>query len=129
MRTVDRVVIRFGVLRQTSKWSRHPFNDELRLLRIDRARALGISDFDELVCSISMSGEVVVWSDESGREYSVRSLLPSILDGPRSIASQPEWNASLLMFEDSDLALLPGVELGGRLSSALDLTREQNAEH
>jgi len=129
MGAVDRVVIRFGVLRQTSEWSGHPFDDELRFLRNDRARALRISDFDELVCSISMSGEVVVRSEESGREYSVRSLLASIFDGPRSIASQPEWDASLLMFKDGDFTLLPGVELGGRLPSTLDLTGAPNVGH
>ena len=76
-----------------------------------------------------MNGEVVVRSDESSREYSVRSLLPSILDGPRSVTSQPEWDASLLMFKDCDFTLLPGVELGGRLPSASDMTGIPNVEH
>ena len=88
-----------------------------------------ISDFNKLVCSISMSGEVVVRSNEGGREYSVGSLLASVLDGPRSIASQPEWDASLLIFKDNDFTLLPGVELGGRLSRALDLAGTPNVEH
>ena len=88
-----------------------------------------IGDFDELVGSISVSGEVVVRSDESGREYSVRSLLASILDGPRCIASQPQWDAGLLVFKDSDFTLLSGVELGGRLPNALDLAGTPNTEH
>ena len=82
-----------------------------------------ISDFDELVSSVGMSGEVVVRSEKCGREYSVWDLLPSILDGPRCIAGQPERDTNLLVFKNSDFALLSGVELGGRLSSMLDPTR------
>ena len=128
MRTVYGVVIGFGVLRWTSEWSGHPVNGELRFLRNDRTETLCISDFDEFVGPISMNGKVVVWSDKCGREYSVRSLLPSILDGPRRITGQPEWDARFLVFKDSDFALLAPVELGSRLPGILDLTRIPNTE-
>jgi hypothetical protein len=128
MRTVYGVVIGFGVLRWTSEWSGHPVNGELRFLRNDRTETLCISDFDEFVGPISMNGKVVVWSDKCGREYSVRSLLPSILDCPRRIAGQPEWDARFLVFKDSDFALLAPVELGSRLPGILDLTRVPNME-
>jgi len=89
---------------------------------------LCVSDFDELEGSISKNGEMVVRSDEYGGEYPVWSLLSSIFDGPRCIASQPERDASLLMFKDSDFALLSGVELGSGLPSVLALSGTLNVE-
>lgn len=74
-----------------------------------------ISDFDKFVGSISKNSEVVVRSDKCGGEYSVRSLLSSIFDSPRRIASQPERDASLLVFKNNDFPFLSGVELGSRL--------------
>lgn len=129
MRTVDRVVVGLRVLRQTGERSWNPFDDELRFLRNDGTEALNVSDFDELVSSVGMSDEMVVRSDKCGREYPIWSLLPSVLDGPRCIASQPERDANLLMFEDSDFALLSGVELGSGLPSVLGLTAAPNVEH
>ena len=87
-----------------------------------------ISDFNELVCSININGEIVVRSDKCSREYSVRSLLSSILDGPRCITSQSKRDAGLVVFKDSDFPFLSGVELGGGLSSILVSTRTPNVE-
>ena len=75
-----------------------------------------------------MNGEVVVRGDKRSREDSVWSFLSSILDGPRRIPSQPEREASLLVFEDSNLALLSGVELGSGLPRILTLTGTPNVK-
>ena len=65
---------------------------------------------------------MVIRSDKCGREYYVWSLLPSVLDGPRRIASKPKRDVDLLMFKDCDFAFLSGVELGGWLPRVLGLT-------
>lgn len=68
-----------------------------------------------------MNGEVVVRGDECSREYYVRGLLSSILDGPRRVSGQPERDTSLLVFKDSNFTLFSGVEFGSGLPRVLAL--------
>ena len=76
-----------------------------------------------------MDGEVIVWSGKCGREYSIRSFLSSIFDGPRSISSQPKREAGFLVFEDSNFTLLSGVKLGSGLQGVLMLAEGLNVGH
>ena len=75
-----------------------------------------------------MDGEVVVRGDKCSREYSVRGLLSSILDGPRRVPGQPERDTSLLVFKDSNFALFSGVELGSGLPRVLALASTPEVE-
>lgn len=69
---------------------------------------------------------MIVGSDKRGWEYSIRSFLSSILDGPRRVTGQPERNAGLFVFKDSNFALLSGIELCSRLLRVLALTDAVN---
>lgn len=68
-----------------------------------------------------MDGELVVRGDKCSREYYVRGLLSSILDGPRRVSGQPERDTSLLVFKDSNFALFSSVEFGSGLPRVLAL--------